>query len=268
MEADKSNFKVRSVEKAMGILELFDADRPSLTLRDVVQLTGLNRATAYRFCQTLLILGFLERTGDRSYRPGMKTLLLGHAAFATLELPEIAWPYLEELQTATGETANLAVRDGAEIVYLMRLKSSQLVNIQLFVGSRLPVYCTSMGKSILAFLPAGELKRVIANCTFQSHTPNTITSATRLKQELVQVRRQGYAINDEELELGLRGAAAPIFDPDGYPIASINIAVPARISRAEIEKEKAPLVTEKANKIAEVLSIVGRQSGKRAGRFA
>ena len=268
MEAEKSNFRVRSVEKAMGILELFDAESPSLTLQDVVQLTGLNRATAYRFCQTLLFLGFLERTGDRGYRPGMKTLLLGHAAFATLELPEIAWPYLEELQSATGETANLAVRDGAEIVYLMRLKSAQLVNIQLFVGSRLPVYCTSMGKAILAFLPADDLKQVLADCSFESHTPNTITSATRLKQELVQVRRKGFAINDEELELGLRGVAAPIFDSEGYPIASINIAVPARISRAQLEKEKAPLVAEKANKIAKVLAIVGLQSGKRAGRFA
>lgn len=267
MEAEKSSSRVKSVEKALGILELFNAESPSLNLQDIVRLTGLNRATAYRFCQTLLFLGFLERSGARDYRPGMKTLLLGYAAFATLELPEIAWPHLEELQTATGETANLAIRDGAEIVYLMRLKSSQIVNIQLFVGSRLPVYCTSMGKAILAYLPPDESREIIASCRFEARTPNTITTAKRLRQELTQIRKQGYAINDEELELGLRGVAAAIFDSENYPIASVNVAVPARISRKELEKEQAPLVKETADKITEVLSIVSRRSGNGAGPF-
>lgn len=268
MKTEKSSVKVKSVEKALGILELFDADRPRLTLQAIVQLTGLNRATAYRFCQTLLFLGFLERSGERHYRPGIKTLLLGHAAFATLELPEIAWPHLEALQEATGETANLAVRDGSEIVYLMRLKSSQLVNIQLYVGSRLPVYCTSMGKAMLAHLPADEAKAIISECQFEAHTPKTITNAKRLKEELVQVRKGGYAINDEELELGLRGVAAPIFNCDRYPIGSINVAVPARTARKEIEERLAPLVTKAAGRITDVLSIVGRRSGNGSGRFA
>lgn len=262
METEKSSVRVRSAEKALGILELFDADRPKLSLQSIVQITGLNRATAYRFCQTLLYLGFLERSGDRDYRPGIKTLLLGHAAFATLELPEIAWPHLEALQEATGETANLAIRDRTEIVYLMRLKSSQIVNIQLYVGSRLPVYCTSMGKAILAHLPADEAEEVISECRFESRTPNTITNAKRLKEELIEVRRDGYAINDEELELGLRGVAAPVFNSVQYPIASINVAVPARTARKEIEKKMAPLVTEAANTITDVLSVVGRRSGE------
>lgn len=158
MEADKSSFKVRSVEKAMGILELFDADRPSLTLQDVVQLTGLNRATAYRFCQALLFLGFLERTGDRSYRRGMKTLLLGHAAFATLELPEIAWPYLEELQTATGETANLAVRDGAEIVISNEAQVVSVSQYPTLCGKQAPRLLHLNGQSDPCLSPCGRVE--------------------------------------------------------------------------------------------------------------
>ena len=141
-------YLIRSVEKALKILELFDESRPQLTLAGIVELTGMNRVTAYRFCRTLEYLGYLESVGDRSYRPGVKLLYLGHAALSSRDLREISIPALQRLQEETGQTANIAVRDGTEIVYLARIRSNAILSIRLFEGSRLPAFCASMGKVI------------------------------------------------------------------------------------------------------------------------
>lgn len=245
-------YLVRSVEKALRILELFDESRPQLTLAQIVSLTGMNRVTTYRFCRTLEGLGYLEPVGDGSYRPGVKVLYLGHAALSSRDLREIAMPALQRLQAETGQTANLAVRDGLEIVYLARLRSNAILSIRLFEGSRLPVYCASLGKVILAFLPEAEVEDILPRIHFERFTAKTIRNAHELRKALQKIRVAGYALNDEEYAPGLRGVAAPILDARLYPVAAINLAISSPIPTAEVERLYATKVTEAARSISEV----------------
>jgi IclR family pca regulon transcriptional regulator len=252
----ENTYRIRSVEKAFKILELLDEHRPTLTVPDIVESTGMNRVTAYRFCRTLEALGYLEALGERSFRPGPKALLLGHAAMRTHELPQLARPHLEELRDETGETANMAVRHDTEIVYLVRLRTSHFISIQLFEGSRLPAHSSSMGKAMLAFLPADELEHVLSRISFERFTAKTVENAAALRRQLEAVRRTGYALNDEELALGLRGVAAPIFDHQSYPIAAINVAVARPIADREVKERLVPAVLRTAERISEVASLV------------
>jgi IclR family pca regulon transcriptional regulator len=247
---------VRSVEKALRILELFDESRPQLTLAQIVELTGMNRVTTYRFCRTLEHLGYLETVGDRSYRPGVKVLYLGHAALTSRDLREIALPALERLREETGETANIAVRDGTEIVYLARMRSNAILSIRLFEGSRLPLYCTSMGKAILAYLPPPELDALLTSLDFRAFTESTVKNAKALRKVLATVRDAGYAVNDEEYAPGLRGIAAPIFDANSYPVGAINLATGTPVSIHEFKNLHAAKVVETARSISEIWATV------------
>lgn len=234
---------VQSVAKAMRILEVFDENYSALSSAEVGKIVGLNRTTSYRFCQTLEALGYLTREGDDAgrFRLGLRALLLGQAALNSLELPEVAKPHLNSLQSAVGATVNMAIRDRAEIVYLSRLGAEEMVRIRLFVGSRLPVHCTSMGKAILAYLPAHELDALLAELSFQSYTDKTIADSDGLRAELRKVKEAGYAINDGELSAGLLSVAAPVFDGDGYPIAAVNVATAGRrFSREQLKVDVAP----------------------------
>lgn len=260
-----SDYLVRSVQKALGILELFDERRPTLAVNEVVALTGMTRATGYRFCRTLLQLGYLESTDHGRYRPGPKALYLGHAALRSLALPDLALPYLQQLQSVTRETTNMAVRDGLEIVYVVRLKTQQIVNIQLYEGSRLPVYCTSMGKAMLACLPSGEVEEILAGVDFQTYTSKTLTTAEAVRADLEITAQRGYAVNDEELARGLRSAAAAVLNANNYPIASINVAVPARVTTDEIHTMLAPHVVAAAKRISELAALTQSTTQGQAG---
>jgi IclR family pca regulon transcriptional regulator len=244
-------YLVRSVVKAFSILELFGDERKTLSAAEITQLTGENRATSYRFCQTLVALGYLEQMPNSQYRMGYKSLRLAHAAIAGQELPEIARPILEALRDQTGETVNMAVRDAGEIVYVVRLKTSQILNIGLSVGSRLPLHATSLGKAILAFLPKDEQERIIDSIQLDRLTENTVQRKSELSRQLSVIRELGFSLNLEELSLGLRGVAAPILDVAGYPVAAINIALTRPASSEELESTLAPLVVKAADEISE-----------------
>jgi IclR family pca regulon transcriptional regulator len=220
----------------------------------------MNRVTTYRSCRTLEYLGYLESVGDRSYRPGVKVLYLGLAALTSRDLREIAFPALERLQEDTGQTANMAVRDGLEIVYLARVRSNAILSIRLFEGSRLPVYCTSMGKVILAFLPDEELEGLLPQIKFERFTPSTIKNERELRKALAKGRAQGYVVNDEEYALGLRGVAAPILDAHHYPVAAVNLATASPVSAADLEARYALAVVEAARSISEIWATVSTHS--------
>jgi PcaR/PcaU/PobR family beta-ketoadipate pathway transcriptional regulator len=248
---------IQSVARALGILELFSEHRPALSAVEIAELTGLNRGTAYRFCQTLRALGYLEDVGARRFRPGLKAVSLAQAALAARELPELAMPYLRELQRATGETVNMAMLDGAEIVYVARVLSDSLITLRLFVGSRLPAYATSLGRSMLAFLPDEQVEERLARSDLKALTERTMVDPRELMVELGRIRTRGYAVNDQELALGLRGVAAPVFAASGRPVAAINISLPRPIDRNEIEASLAPRVTETADAISQLVTRLG-----------
>ena len=248
---------IQSVARAFGVLELFDEQQPTLSSAEVAELTGLNRATAYRFCQTLLSLGYLAETDDRRFMPGLKTISLAQAALSAYGLSELAMPALRRLEQETGETVNMAALDGTEVVYLARVLSERLITLRLTVGSRLPAYATSLGRAILAFLPEAEAKAIISRSDVRSLTDRTLTTPEGLVEELRRIRQRGFALNDQELSLGLRGVAAPVLGASGRPIAAINLSLPHPVDEEEIERDLAPKVTRTAKEIGELAIQMG-----------
>ncbi len=250
-----SRYKIESLEHGLEILTLFTTDRSSLNLTEIVRATQLTKSTAFRMVSTLELLGYLERDPEtRHYRPGLKVLQLGFTALNSLDVAQIGQPYLKSLSDACGETTNIAIRDGAEIVYVARNATRQIIGVNVQRGSRAPAYCTSMGKAQLIDLSQKELFDLLGEGPYPKMTPSTILYLKDMLLELEKIRQQGYAINDEELAIGLRSVAAPIRGNRGKMVAAINISVPgSRISRQEIEEQLAPKVVKTARLISSLL---------------
>ena len=169
----------------------------------------------------------------------------------TLDLRKVALPFLEEASRELGEAVNLAILDGTEIIYVERIETPQILNINLRVGSRLPAYCTSMGKAMLAFLPEERLEEVLKKIELSPVTPHTIKSKEDLKKQLKRVRKQGFSTNNEEVSIGLRSVAAPVRNVKGEVIAAVNIAVPSiRVSVKKLETCFSKKVKETADRIS------------------
>ncbi|MFH1906202.1 MAG: IclR family transcriptional regulator [Chloroflexota bacterium] len=256
-----SRYKIEALAHGLEILALFTTEKPSLNLTEIVTATQFTKSTAFRMVSTLELLGYLERDPvTRYYRPGLKVLQLGFTALNSLELAQIAQPYLKSLSDATGETTNMAIRDGADIIYVARNITQRILSVNLYRGSRLPVHCTSMGKAQLIDLSQKELFDLLGEGPYQKMTPNTITRLEELMSELEKIRKQGYAINDEELAIGLRSVAAPIRGSGGKVVAAINVSAPgSRISRQELEERLAPKVVDTAGQISSSLGAPPRQ---------
>jgi IclR family pca regulon transcriptional regulator len=220
----------QSLERGLGILSSFDSTRPLLGVSELARQVGLNRSTAHRYVATLAALGYLEQdAATRKYRLGPRVVNLGFSAISSMDLREVSAPHLQALSDETGHTVNLAVLDGVDIVYIDRCRSSRHgqreIDLNLHVGSRLPAYCTSMGKVLLAFLPPDRLAATLRRIEFAKRGPNTLASRTALAGELERVRADGLAVNNEELAYGLRSIAAPVRSQSGEVTAAINLAV-------------------------------------------
>jgi PcaR/PcaU/PobR family beta-ketoadipate pathway transcriptional regulator len=253
---------IQSVSRALSILELFSDKRPSASVSEVAELTGLNRATCYRFCQTLRQLGYLEEMGDRRFRPGLKAVSLAHSALSSRELPELALPYLRRLREEINETVNMGLLDDTEVVYVARVLSDHLISLRLYVGSRLPAYASSLGRAMLAFMPEDESEAILDRSELQPLTGHTIVDRKRLTAELRRIREQGYALNDQEVANGLRGVAAPVLTDSGRPLAAINISIPHPLKGPEeIEDDLAPKVMATAREIG---ALAGKLAIERA----
>jgi IclR family transcriptional regulator, pca regulon regulatory protein len=246
---------VRALAQGLAVLEQFDAAGGALSLMEVSRGLGCTKATAFRHLATLVELGYLEVDAPtRRYRPSVRALRLGAAYLSALSLPELAAPVLERLSARLGESTNLAVLDGAEVVYVARVGSKRILSTNLRVGSRLPAYCTSMGKVLLAWLDEPRLRAALAATRFERVTPRTVTSAARLRPILRLVRQRGWAVNDQELDLGLRSCSAPVLDRGGAAVAALNVsASSAQASLEELEQRFVPAVVEAAREITQVV---------------
>jgi IclR family pca regulon transcriptional regulator len=220
----------QSLERGLAILSAFRSGRPLLGVSDLGREVGLGRSTTHRYVATLTALGYLQQdAATRKYRLGPRVLDLGFSAINSMEVREVAAPHLRRLSDDTGFTVNMAILDGADVVYVERCRSTQAgqreIDLNLHVGSRLPAYCTSLGKVLLAFLPPAELEQALSRISFDRRGPNTIVSTKVLLAELQRVREAGFAINNEELAYGLRSIAAPVLSREGRAVAAINLAV-------------------------------------------
>jgi IclR family pca regulon transcriptional regulator len=196
------------------------------TLSEVARVTGLTRASARRFLLTLEKLGYV-RQSDSRFCLTPQVLELGHAYLSGLALPEVAGPHLAHLVEQVHESSSISILEGDEVVYVARVPARRIMSVTITVGSRFPAHQTSMGRVLLAGLAAPERARAIERISFVPRTPATIVSAAKLDAELDRIARQGYALVDQELEVGLRSIAVPIHAPDGCVVAAVNLSVPA-----------------------------------------
>ncbi|MDR7520612.1 MAG: IclR family transcriptional regulator C-terminal domain-containing protein [Armatimonadota bacterium] len=249
---------MRTLLRGLQVLACFTPEHPELTLTDVARRVGMPKGTVHRFIAALERHGYLVRGANgRGYILGLKILALGHASLRGLRAPEIALPYLERLAQETDESASMAILDGTEIVYVARAQRKRLMSTTLTVGSRLPVYCTSIGKVILAFRDEAEVDALLDRIEFRRFTPHTITTRQELKKALGEVRRLGYAINNQEMELALRSAAAPIWSRDQQVVAGISLAMPVqRGPMSTLRRQFIPKLLKTAQEITDALRHV------------
>jgi IclR family pca regulon transcriptional regulator len=254
--AQRPEYRVEALAKGLRILSLFDERRPCWRVSDLASAAGLPMPTVYRAVMTLAAEGYLDQLPDGGYRPGVRTLTLGTAALRSLDLVEIATPKLQQLAERSGETVNLAVLSGDRVLYLVRLRNSDLVTANIQVGSTLPAVHTSIGKLLLSYLDEADLAARITDASFSANSgPNAKLSLAELRGELRTVRDQGWAMQDEELAYGLRSVAAPIIGPDGRVLAGVNLAVQARDwSSQRIVRELRPAVLATCAEISGLLT--------------
>jgi IclR family transcriptional regulator, pca regulon regulatory protein len=254
---------VESLSRGLSILSLLAETSLPLTLTELSQRLGLSLGAIQRLTYTLQELGYIERDAtNKTFRLGPKTLSMDFRATRDLDLEKLAYPYLEEASREIGETVNLAIVDGKEIVYVGRHVSRRTLSVSIQIGSRRPLHCTSMGKVILAFMPEEQRGKVLGSLKLTSFTTRTMTRIRDLRRCLEMVRLQGFAISNEEMEVGVRSVAAPIRNSTGGVFSAVNIAVPTiRVSLKRLETELAGKVMEISEKISLLLGYHGDRGG-------
>jgi len=225
---------VSGFARGLKVIEAFGETTPRLAIADVARATGLDRATARRCLLTLAELGYADYDG-KFFALTPKILRLGHAYLSATPLPHIVQPFLDRLSEEVHQSASASVLDGTEIVYIARASQKRVMSINLMPGSRLPAYCASMGRVLLAALPDDEARSLLDQSVIRPFTPLTRTDPAALIEELAHVRREGYAVIDQELELGLCSLAVPLMNDRGRVIAALNIGAPsASVPAAEM----------------------------------
>ncbi len=218
----------QSLERGLAILGCFTPARPVLGIADIADELGMSRSTTHRYVITLVALGYLEQGASRKYRLGLRVTDLGMSALNSTGLREHARPYLEELRQRTSYTTSLGVLDGTEVLYVDRARSfrrgQSQIDLGLQAGSRVPAYCTAMGKLLLSNLPEAQLRDALAEIKLTKRGPNTIMSKKALRAELDQISETGFAVDDEELAAGLFAIAAPIRNEGRDVVAAVSLA--------------------------------------------
>lgn len=257
--ADKSQY-VQSLARGLSVIAAFDAAQPVMTLSDVARHTGLTRATARRFLLTLESLGYVRSDG-RMFELTPKVLQLGYSYLSALSLPQIASPHLKRLSDTLQESTSMSVLDGQDIVYVARVATHRIMTVAIAVGTRFPAYATSMGRVLLAGLGDKELGEYLSAAQLSPLTRRTTTERVALAQQLHRVRELGYAVVDQELEVGLRSAAVPVRDLTGRTVAAINVSMRVGMPGVDTDHPETQVIPELlacAGAISQDLAASGR----------
>ena len=242
-----------SLARGLHVIRAFSGVDRRLTIADVSRATGLTRAVVRRCLYTLRELGYAAADG-RTYRLQPRILNLGYAYLSTAPIPIAAQPVLEELSEQLGEATSVAVLDDGAVVYVARAATRRIMAVTLGVGSRLPAYCTALGRVLLASLPAEQTAQELAKFELVAHTRFTVTSRRRLEEILAETRNEGFAVNDQELEVGLRSIAVPVRNVVGATVAAMNVSTQAsRVSRRELLEKGLPLLKAAAERLGSQL---------------
>jgi IclR family KDG regulon transcriptional repressor len=246
---------IASVQRALDILNLFNNAHVELGNAEIAKLLDLPIGTASGLIYTLKINNYLDQNpANRKYRLGLKLAERAAVLLDQLDLRKVAAPFLEEIRDWCGESVNLAVRDGNEVVYIERMFGDHALGIRSELGRRGSLHSTSLGKAIFSFLPETERQTLLDRYIFYAVTPFTITDRETFAQELKIIKERGYALDEQENELGGRCVGAPIFDRFGYPIAAISISVP-------IQRFPEDDVIKYGNKLIATSAVISQKMG-------
>lgn len=249
------------VTKVLHILETLHDAPSGLQLKDVAQITGINKSTAYRFLAHLEHEGYVFRDSSGAYAIGVRLARLASGSSYQTTLRKLSRPILQQLWRVTGETVNIAVLDGREVLYLDVMESSHTFRLVSQVGMRRPVYCTALGKAMLAFIPEEEQQYFFDGMSFERFTPHTIRGAVQLRKEFALIRQRGYSIDNEEAYLGSRCIGAPIFEASGKITAALSVSGPT----TRVTRERVPAVASAAKNAAIAISrTLGYSMGEKA----
>lgn len=242
---------IQSVERAADILELFLDSQPELSVKEISQKLNISKSTVHGLIKTLEHRGYLQQNPDNlKYRLGLRLFELGHYIGTQLDIAKIAHPIIKELVEELKETVHLVVRQQDELIYVEKEEGPHTLRIYSHVGKRAPIHCTGVGKAILAFQDAQEVERILSTIPLESFTEFTVTDKDEIKKQLSSIKEKGYSIDDEEIELGLKCVAAPIFDHKGDSIASISCASP----KMRLTDERLPFVIDRVKSAAMEIS--------------
>jgi IclR family pca regulon transcriptional regulator len=250
--ASDPNF-MTSLARGLAVLQAFSDQRRSLTMAQISHKTGIPRASVRRCLHTLMELGYAEAEGNHfSLKP--KVLTLGYSYLSSTPLTVSAHPYLNRISRTLNESCSLAVLQDDEVLYVGRSATSRIMSVSLTTGSRLPAYCTSLGRVMLAHLPPEELDAWFERVPLKAMTDRTVVSRARLREILLEVRAQGYAMIEEELEVGLRSIAVPVRGASGNVLAALNVgAHAARVSSRKMQEEFLPALLKGAQELSILL---------------
>jgi IclR family pca regulon transcriptional regulator len=245
---------ISALARGLAVIRAFGQGRERLTLADIAKSTDLPRATVRRSLLTLQALGYVATDG-KHFTLTPSVLSLGYAYLSATPLPRAIQPTLEMVSERTNESSSAAILDGAEIVYVARAATRRIMSVGLSTGSRLPAYCSSLGRVLLAFEPRERAAELIARIRPQKLTPHTVTDPKALLGILDEVRARGYSLVDEELEIGLRSIAVPVRNASGQVVAAMNVSAQAgRISREDLLRDILPVLTAAAASVQPALA--------------
>jgi DNA-binding IclR family transcriptional regulator len=257
-EIDKKGATIQSVDRALNLFEILMASEQPVGITDLSRETGLNKSTVYRLLNTLVQHRLIAQDPEtQKYTGGLKILELSNLLLSRLHVRSMATPYLRQLVDSYPVVAHLGIINEGEIVYIDKVENPGMITIYSQVGRRAPLHCTAMGKAMLAFLPGDQALSILEKAGLPRKTPNTICSLAQFKVHLEMVRQRGYAIDNEEHELGVRCVAAPIFNYEGTPVAAVSITGETRKMAALIENGIAEAVHSTAGKISQKIGYTG-----------
>ena len=270
----KRTYDITALQRGLRLLHLFSQYSRGLTAKQVAGLSRLPVSTVHRFLANLVTAGFLSCDVDGTYHLGIACFAIGQAAVGQLDIRRLSLPYLRELNHQTRETIHLTVRHGMSAVYVEKLDSPEPLRIHSRIGAAVPLYCTAVGKVMLAYMPEEEQERILPEIAIKRLTANTVGNLQELKTELYRVRKNGYACDLEEHEMHIRCMAAPIWDHNGTVQSSVSITAPVVRMPVTRLRQLAPLIQSAGLQISRELGYQppvassGEKSGNTETRFA
>lgn len=231
---------VQSVDRALSIIEVLSDYEEGIGITEISSKIDLHKSTVHRLLLTLIKKGYVEQNSNTNkYKLTLKLFELGNKSIDKMDIRSIAKPYLQQLKELTNEVVHLVIREGAEIVYIDKVESENKIRMHSRIGTKSPMYCTSVGKAILAYLPETEIDNIWRETEIKRFTEYTITDLNKMKKTLERIREEGYALDEEENELGIRCIGAPIFNHKGEVCGAISISGPTiRVTKEKINDFK------------------------------